>query len=155
MGQIDEQLTEQFYRWEVRGRGIELYDASVSPEPRFRPFDGHYILRSSQIDEGRRGGFGNQFLSFFRKEAPEEETIEIEDLEKEPEPSYLERSDIVEVEVSLSEEEKSLPSAMSSFLLATSACRKPLSFEILALHKNIIIQFATGPEDAAIVSHQL
>src|SRR5438046_1657503 len=105
MGRVDEELTEQFYRWEVRGRGIELFDAPVLPEPRFRPFDGHYVVRSSALDDGQRGGFGNRLLSFFRKDAPEAETVSIEDFEEEPDPYYFERSDVVEIEVSLPKEE--------------------------------------------------
>ena len=38
-----EQLTKQFYRWELRGRGWKVFENAVSPEPPFAPFAGHFI----------------------------------------------------------------------------------------------------------------
>lgn len=47
-------LTEQFYRWELRGRGWYYADAPVRLEPFFEPFHGHYVAESDIIDDGKR-----------------------------------------------------------------------------------------------------
>ena len=49
MSRIDEQLTEQFYRWELSGRGWRVFAEPVALEPPFRPFvldngDGSYYV---------------------------------------------------------------------------------------------------------------
>lgn len=50
MASIDEKFSEQFYNWERRGRGWQVFDAPVSPEPPFRPF---YISQDAPIiDDG-------------------------------------------------------------------------------------------------------
>src|SRR5438093_1423853 len=50
-----ELLTEQFYAWERRGRGWQVWPYPVPLEPPFRPFLGHYLpfaLRS--VDDARK-----------------------------------------------------------------------------------------------------
>ncbi len=42
---VAELLTQQFYDWEIRGRGWTVYDAPVELEPPFRPFEGHQLNR--------------------------------------------------------------------------------------------------------------
>ena len=39
----EERLTAQFYDWERRGRGWQLWSYPVELEPPFRPFFGHYV----------------------------------------------------------------------------------------------------------------
>ena len=38
-----DQLVQQFYEWEVRGRGWLLWDRPVEPEPPFAPFFGYSL----------------------------------------------------------------------------------------------------------------
>jgi hypothetical protein len=50
-----ELLTEQFYRWEQRGRGWQVWDYPVSPEPPFAPFRFHWVPPlQPDLDDGRR-----------------------------------------------------------------------------------------------------
>jgi hypothetical protein len=42
------------HRWELRGRGWQVYDEPVSPEPPFVPFHGHYLPETPPIDDGRK-----------------------------------------------------------------------------------------------------
>ncbi|HLZ17304.1 MAG TPA: hypothetical protein VKQ08_09695, partial [Cyclobacteriaceae bacterium] len=57
MSRLEEQLSEQFHRWERRGRGWQVFDEPVSPEPPFRPFEGHYLPASPPVDDGARPTF--------------------------------------------------------------------------------------------------
>jgi hypothetical protein len=41
MPSVHEQLSEQFYQWETRGRGWQVFEEPVHPEPPFVPFHGH------------------------------------------------------------------------------------------------------------------
>jgi hypothetical protein len=53
MSGIHEQLSEQFRRWEMRGRGWQVFDEPVHPEPPFVPFHGHYLPESAVADARR------------------------------------------------------------------------------------------------------
>ena len=50
--QVARSLTEQFYRWELRGRGWFMWPEVVQLEPPFRPFEGHYLPSSAYVDDG-------------------------------------------------------------------------------------------------------
>ena len=51
---LEEKLTRQFYQWERRGRGWQVFDRPVSPEPPFLPFYGHYVPEAPLVDDGRK-----------------------------------------------------------------------------------------------------
>jgi hypothetical protein len=50
---IDDQLRDQFYRWELRGRGWLLWDYPVLPKPPFGPFPG-FAIAPFEEDDGRQ-----------------------------------------------------------------------------------------------------
>ena len=89
MATVHEQLSEQFYRWEQRGRGWQVFGEPVYPEPPFVPFDGHYLPNVPVVDDGRRPTF---LSSLFRKvTAPPQPAPVIPEPEEEPEPVALVR----------------------------------------------------------------
>src|SRR5437879_1433642 len=56
----EEHLTDEFYCWEVRGRGWQVWDVPVLPEPPFRPFLGHtlsVIPTPRELDDARKPTF--------------------------------------------------------------------------------------------------
>src|SRR5437867_797675 len=53
----DELLTQQFYAWERRGRGWQLWDYPVVLEPPFRPFLFHYVPPRPVWDDARKPTF--------------------------------------------------------------------------------------------------
>ena len=48
---IAEQLIEHFYKWELRGRGWQLYPHPIPLEPPFRPFLTHYVWTPPPFDD--------------------------------------------------------------------------------------------------------
>ena len=80
-----EQFSEQFRRWELRGRGWQVFDNPVHPEPPFVPFTHHHLLETPAVDNGRRPTF---LSSLYRKlTSPPQEAPPIEpESEEEPEP---------------------------------------------------------------------
>ena len=56
--QFARELTAQFYRWELRGRGWFVWPYRVALEPPFRPFEGHFLPPRPVGNDGRveRGG---------------------------------------------------------------------------------------------------
>src|SRR3989442_14087527 len=50
----DELLTRQFYDWEVRCRGWQLWESPVELEPPFRPFWFHAVVPASPVTDDAR-----------------------------------------------------------------------------------------------------
>ena len=55
-----ELLTQNFYDWEKRGRGWQVWLCPVELEPPFRPFFGHILPSSPAQDDTRKPTFFSQ-----------------------------------------------------------------------------------------------
>ena len=64
-----EALTRQFYEWERRGRGWQVFDQPVALEPPFRPFFGHFLPATpgAAHDDGRKATFLSNLADGFLK----------------------------------------------------------------------------------------
>src|SRR6185436_14813468 len=68
----------QFYDWERRGRGWNLYDVPVDLEPEFVPFFFHYTSNTSVIDDGKRPTLVSKLFDFFSSESPSQTESNVE-----------------------------------------------------------------------------
>ena len=148
-----EQFTEQFRRWELRGRGWQVFDEPVHPEPPFVPFN-HHLLETPAVDNGRRPTL---LSSLYRKltSPPPEAPPNIPEPEEEPEPQSLVREELIEFQASLPDKLDIPKEAFEQFLLNLSLCREPIAFELLGTHKKITAHFAAAADDAPLLHRQL
>ena len=154
MGNIHEQLSEQFYRWEQRGRGWQVFDTPVYPEPPFQPFYGHFLPDTPVVDDGRRPSF----LSSLAKKmlAPKvEPNLPAISEEEEPQPTALFREKTIELQTSLPSKLDISREAFDQFLSNLSLCREPIAFELLGSHQRVVAQFAASETDVSQVRRQL
>src|ERR1041384_6869629 len=99
MESAHDRYSDQFYQWERRGRGWQIFGSPVRPEPQFRPFIGHYLPQAPGIDDGRRP---TVLSSLFRKlTAQPEVPPDIPVPEEEPQPMPFERDVVVELQMGL------------------------------------------------------
>jgi hypothetical protein len=149
-----EQFSEQFRRWELRGRGWQVFDEPVDPEPPFVPFHGHYLPESPVVDDGRRP---TVLSSLFRKlTSPRPEVPPaIPEPEEESEPTPLVRESLMELQASLPDKLDISKEAFEQFLLNLSLCREPIAFELIGTHKKVAAQFVAGLCDAPLLRRQL
>lgn len=157
MSRLEEKLSEQFYKWEIRGRGWQVFREPVHPEPPFVPFRGHYLPDETVIDDGHRPTFLSslvQTLSRKLSTAPVEPEPVIEE-EEEPEPTILVRDPLIEFQASLPQKLETSREAFEHFLSSVSLCREPLAFEIVGSGKQVNVQFASHPDDALLLQRQL
>lgn len=153
MATVHEQLSEQFYRWEQRGRGWQIHGSPVYLEPPFVAFDGHYQPKDPVPDDGRRP---TVLSSFFRRLNPLPGVPPvIPEPEAEPEPKPLVREDLVELQASLPSDLVISKDAFAQFLSSLGLCREPLSFELLGTHNKVTAQFAVHSDDAPLLRRQL
>jgi len=148
------QFAEQFRRWELRGRGWQVFDEPVHPEPPFVPFTHHHLLETPAIDNGRRPTFLSSLYRKLTSPPPEPPPVEPEP-EEEPEPQSLVREKIVEFQASLPDKLDIHKEAFEQFLLSLSFCREPIAFELIGTHKKVTAQFAAGSDDAPLLRRQL
>lgn len=159
MGWIDQALTDQFYRWELRGRGWQHYDAPVSVEPPFRPFFGHFVSQngSPPADDGRHETIGSRLfggVSRFLSPEPAPRAAE-NDTDGEPGPFYEQRGEIAEAQITLPDIKGVSRDTMESWFLSLSSCREPVAFELVGSAREIVAQFASGTSDAPLLAQQI
>jgi hypothetical protein len=157
MPSVHEQLTEQFYQWERRGRGWKVFPEPVYPEPPFRPFYGHYLPETPIIDDGRRPTLLSSFVQKLSRKLSTEPALEpVEpEPEEEPEPKPLIRDSLVELETSLPAKLDIGAEALAQFLRNLALCREPVAFELVGTTGRVGVQFAAGNQDAPQVRRQL
>jgi len=144
---LPDRLTEQFYAWELRGRGWQEFPWPVALEPPFRPFPG-YFLPSIKDDGHRPGLLGRLF-------APRRPASEIPEIE-EPEPEIFESGEaLIECAVSLPSEAAVKSESAERFLLALSGAELSLAFEIVGLPESLTVQVVSRAPDAALLGNQL
>src|ERR1035441_274222 len=151
-----EQFSEQFRRWELRGRGWQVFSEPVFPEPPFVPFHRSYLPEPPAIDDGHRPAFLSSFVQKLSRKmaAPPPPPVEPEPLE-ESEPTPLIRESLMELQASLPDKLDISKEAFEQFLLNLSLCREPIAFEMLGTHKKVTAQFVAGADDAPLLRRQL
>ena len=153
-----EALTRQFYEWEMRGRGWQVWDRPVALEPPFRPFFGHFVpgTPGAVADDGRKPTFLSNLVDGFSKRrgyagglSPLRTTVE-------PAPTYMEdRTALVEVQAVLPPETKITKDAAGQFLMSLGDVSRPASFEIIGTSDSILVQLASAPRDHRQMREQL
>src|ERR1039458_323234 len=116
-----EALTRQFYEWERRGRGWQVFDQPVTLEPPFRPFFGHFVSGSpgAVADDGRKPTFLSNLVDGLinGRDASSPPAALPEDVE--PSPTYMEdRTALVEVQAVLPPDTKITKDAAGQFLMS-------------------------------------
>jgi len=154
MASVNEQLSEQFYRWESRGRGWQVFGEPVYPEPPFVPFHGHFLAESPVVDDGRRP---TMLSSLFRKlTSPQSEAPPvIAEPEEEPEPQSLVREQLIELQTFLPADLDIGREVFEQFFHNIALCQEPVAFELLGVHKRVVAQFAASKQDAPAVLAQM
>jgi hypothetical protein len=151
MARLDEIISEQFRRFEQRGRGWRVHDFPVPPEPPFRPFSGYHL--PPVHDDGRRPTALSSLLEtlqtkFAPRSAPPPVIVEAE---KEPEATLLERDPLSELQTVLPANLDIDHDAFAAFLEQLSVCAEPIAFELLADTEDIAAQFVAHPRDVPIM----
>src|SRR5579863_2454180 len=144
---LPERLTEQFYTWELRGRGWQEFAYPVALEPPYVPFPGYFLPPIK--DDGHRPSFLGRLIAPAR---PEPELPEIEEPEVE---SFETDEALIECVVSLPREEAVKAESAERFLLALSGAGLPLAFEVVGLPDLIRVQLVSRAPDAGLLANQL
>jgi hypothetical protein len=148
-----EYYSAQFQKWEVRGRGWQVFDEPVKPEPPFVPFRHTPMSETPVADNGSRPSL---LGSLFRKAlVPKAPSIAPEP-EEEPQPEPLARDDaLTELQVTLPADLDIAQDSMERLFRNLSVCREPVAFELAGTPGRVFAQFAANERDALLVRKQL
>jgi hypothetical protein len=152
----EEKLTEQFYQWELRGRGWKVWEYSVTPEPAYRPFRGHWVPSMSALDDGRTQTLVSSLLDkLSRKISPPSSREDVPFVEEEPSPQCLRRESLVALQATLSPKLDVTRDSFEQLLSNLSFCAEPIAFELVGTAESIVVQFVAHPQDMQQVRQQL
>jgi hypothetical protein len=153
-----EMLTEQFYAWEKRGRGWQIWDRPVWLEPPFKPFLFHYAPSDGPIDDGRRPTFIGSLIEkakgYFSNEG---EPAGSEETEEEDGAPALDDDypALVELSIALPSTQVVTRDATEQFLLSLGYAGYPMALEVIGLTDRIILQMVCGEPDSAQLRQQI
>jgi len=152
-----EALTKQFYAWERRCRGWEVYSLPIDLEPPFQPFFYHSVPEAPFKDDGVRPTIFSWATKALKNAIlPKPEMSENADV-NEPLDPYIFSDDeaLIALVVSLPRDQKIRPDEIEHLLLMLSLSRLPISFEIIANSASIRLQFVCRESDADNVQNQI
>ncbi|MCE9608859.1 MAG: type IV secretion system DNA-binding domain-containing protein [Chthoniobacter sp.] len=153
MSKLHDALNEQFLRWELRGRGWQVFEQPVGLEPPFRPFQGYSLPQHRPRDDGRRHSAASGFLASLRQQLtiPPTAAPPPEIPEPEPEPEFREPEEVVELQLTLPLSRPVPAPQVEQFL--RHACRpgEPLALEILGTGRETVLQLVASPRAATRV----
>jgi Type IV secretion-system coupling protein DNA-binding domain len=154
MGTAHEHFSAQFAAWEMRGRGWQVYDRPIYPEPPFVPFTFRSMVEAPAVDDGRRQTFLSSLARKLAAPARPPAPVSAEP-EPGPEPTPLIRGELVELQLALSEDLDMAKESFEQFLNGLALCREPVAFELLGSYRRVLAQFAAATEDSSLVKRQL
>ncbi len=152
-------LTRQFYAWELRGRGWQVWNAPVEPEPPFRPFTGHHLPPDFFKDDGQvptplsqwfAGLLGQSSTPALVVPGAAVATVD------EPVPDLITQlPDLVELQLALPPASQPKAEVFEQLLFSLHYCRKPLAFEVVGTGDALVAQMVAERCDAGHVMPQL
>ncbi len=150
-----ENISEQFYSWEGRGRGWLLWDYPVELEPPFKPFKGY---AKGQNNAPTNTGL---FESFFKSVGVVSSDQDINrnfvsDDEEYIQPKRLDgQTGYHEIQISFPKGERFSGEEAESFLTLLSYSKYPIAFEIIGTKLRIVCQYVCRSADANQLRNQL
>lgn len=155
-----ESLTRQFYRWEQRGRGWNVWDDPVEIEPPFVPFFfSSYRGRSDIIDDGRKPTFLSSLFDSLRETSSpgdEHDGAVADEFPDDIQPTPLaDVPPVCELTVSPLQDGRVTSEQLDQYLLSLSSCDFPVTFEVLGTIQQISLQVACHKPDLLHVESSL
>jgi hypothetical protein len=155
MSRLDEQLSDQFRRWELRGRGWQVYDQPVAIEPPFVPFHGHYLPSAPRLDDTAKPTLLSSLVQRLSQKLASSATVVEPEPDEEPELRSLVREEMIELQAALPADLDLARESFEQLFRNLTLCHEPVVFELVGTHGRVVAQFAAGAADNSLVRKQL
>ena len=150
---LAEQLTSQFYQWELLGRGWLLSDEPVGLEPPFTPFFGHfpwYTAPQSHQDDGLRHTWLSRMAAWFDGKPKEEKPTVDREISYQP-VLFDDDEPITVFQIQLQSDGEYKMERMEALLAMLCYCTRPVSFEFVGTCDRLYLQLTCRESDAHYV----
>jgi hypothetical protein len=150
-----ERISARFSEWELTGRGWQVWEGPVRPEPPFSPYQ--LITATDRLvpDDGKR----ETLISSFIRRAAKGGATSIRQKNKpeldRPVPVPFSRREIVEVQAHLPISVKTDINGYDRLFASLAACIEPVAFELVSTEERVVVQFAVGRQDLPILGEHL
>ena len=152
----DDDLTDQFYAWEKRGRGWRVFEYPVALEPPFVPFLGHCLKPSQPVQDARRPSLFGRILETWRGESSSPaigaEPLEFREPEIEP---FVHDGPLVEIEVGAQLEVKVTRERAAQLLTTLATGHGPVAFELVGLPDGVSVQVVCRAAERPQIGEQV
>lgn len=138
--------THQFYTWEQRCKGWGVAQVPIHLEPPFIPFYFHGY-QPDYIDDGKRHTLISGFLNLFSFKKPPTFTGEVLDYATVDPFTYEEEEQLGALQIHFPKDRKITPERMKAVLVMLLHSHANISFELIGISCQIIIQFVAGFRD--------
>jgi hypothetical protein len=156
---VEDQLRNQFYDWELRGRGWLAWEDAVHLEPPFLPFRGHHAAYPPVPDDGRRPTLRSRAFDFVRGKESSLQTslaLLIEEEDEDPDPRKIADGIPLRRFILHVPREKTVKAeAMTACLMGLRACRYPVAFEVVGGKGTVAVQLAVRGDDERVLQAAL
>jgi len=153
---LSEYLTAQFYAWEQRGRGWNIFAQPVELEPEFIPFFGHLPPeRTEKMDDGRRPRFFptiQEALGLYKKPTPisgDEVLGKLDEIYPIQAYVYDNPNPVTEFQINCDKDTRVVFDNIEQLLLMLSTSSGIVGFEVLGTKDKISIQFVCTGHNAS------
>jgi len=143
-----QKAVENFYEWEIKGRGYLLYPYPVKIEPKYREFYQSYG-NTQYVDDGK---VPRLFERLFSSNTP---IANEESYEEKPPKSYEYSPSLVQLKICFPEKHDFKSSLSIEFLNMLSDSKGQISFEIIGKHDSLEIQIVCHTKDHKRILHLL
>lgn len=149
-----DQLIANFYAWEKRGRGWDLYPYPVELEPPFRPFFEHVYVLPRRGNDGRKPGV---LASLFGRPCQSAPALPSSAPETEEEPTATSAAvrQLSELQVVLPPDFEPARDAVDHLLTASRVCSRPVSFELIGRSDVLCLQLACNQGELMRLEEQV
>lgn len=149
---IEERIVYEFYQWEKRYRGYQLFPYPVNLEVPYTPFERKISSPPKKIDDGLVKPWWSKILSK-RKEAG---TSEIDQEIIFPDPNkYNYQDDLHVIRITVPRNSDIQYIASKEFLICLSLTQEKVSFEIICTGESINVQIVCSPHDVVWIESHL
>jgi len=157
-------LTENFYAWEQRLRGWDVWPYPVALEPPYIPLYGQGLDIAPVVDDGRTETIFSRFASLFTGrswDSPDNQYVSTQQNAYEADDEawipdlFVAEGGLCAFQIQLPESVEYATAHCRSFFRALSALKYPVSFEIIGCETYIALQFVCRERDELTLGSQL
>ena len=119
---------------------LEVYDRPVYPEPPFASQIFRSMVDTPAVDDGRKPTLLSSLVRKLSQTLASPAVVPVRnEAEEEPQPVFLNRGSLVELQVSLPADFDFARDSFDQFFRNLALCREPVAFELIGSYRRVLV----------------